>query len=89
MEEAGSFCKIDHLKLPLDSPFQLYLYSLVVVSEKTEHNMSVRFPYNLSDYKYFRDKASGEMNGKMYSATELVNDISDLRLRKVRFRVCL
>ena len=33
MEEAGSFSKIDHLKLPLDSPFQLYLYRLVMVSE--------------------------------------------------------
>ena len=89
MEEAGSFSKIDHLKLPLDSPFQLYLYRLVVVSEKTEHDMSVRFPYKLSGCKYFRDKANGEMNGKMYYATELVNGISDLRLRKVRFRVCL
>ena len=40
------------------------------MTEKTEYNVSVRFPSRLSIREHFRDKASGELNGKRYPALD-------------------
>ncbi|GFY84382.1 similar to SWITCH1 [Actinidia rufa] len=53
--ELGSVYEIDHTKLPLRTPVQLRSTRVVIVSEKTEVNVSVRFPSIQSLQSYFSD----------------------------------
>ncbi|GFZ15172.1 similar to SWITCH1 [Actinidia rufa] len=53
--ELGSVYEIDHTKLPRRTPVQLGSTRVVMVSEKTEVNVSVRFPSIQSLQRYFSD----------------------------------
>nr|DAD18443.1 TPA_asm: hypothetical protein HUJ06_019906 [Nelumbo nucifera] len=53
--EVGSFYEIDHTQLPPRSPIQLKSIRVVLVTEKTELNISVRFPSILSLRTYFSE----------------------------------
>ncbi|XP_028061496.1 protein DYAD-like [Camellia sinensis] len=54
--EVGSVYEIDHTKLPPRTPVQLKCIRVVMVSEKTELNVSVRFPSIESLQRYFSNR---------------------------------
>ncbi|XP_043703486.1 protein DYAD-like [Telopea speciosissima] len=72
--EVGYFYEIDHTKLPPRSPIQLKSIRIVMVTEKTEFNVSVKFPSNLSLRTYFnKDSSSGspqDLAGKVQPALD-------------------
>ncbi|KAJ4951750.1 hypothetical protein NE237_028582 [Protea cynaroides] len=58
--EVGYFYEINHTKLPLRSPIQLKSIRIVMVTEKTPFNVSVKFPTSLSLRTYFgKDSSNG------------------------------
>ncbi|KAK3033263.1 hypothetical protein RJ639_033143 [Escallonia herrerae] len=54
--EAGSFYELDHADLPPRTPVQLWSIRVVMVSENTEVNVSVRFPSVQSLKTYFSNR---------------------------------
>ncbi|XP_020528070.1 protein DYAD isoform X1 [Amborella trichopoda] len=50
------FYEIDHMRLPLKSPIHLKIIRVVRVTEKTAHNVAVKFPSALSLRKHFSDQ---------------------------------
>ncbi|KAJ4956775.1 hypothetical protein NE237_013558 [Protea cynaroides] len=72
--EVGYFYEIDHRKLPPRSPIQLKSIRIVMVNEKTEHNVSVKFPSTLSLRKYFNNDSS---NGSSEDPVRKVQPVLD------------
>ncbi|KAE8022374.1 hypothetical protein FH972_008177 [Carpinus fangiana] len=64
----GSFYQIDHSKLTPQTPDQLYSIRVVMVSEKTEFEVTVRYPSTHSLRTHFNDGKCGKPEGKKLPA---------------------
>ncbi|GMN41026.1 hypothetical protein TIFTF001_010252 [Ficus carica] len=68
--KVGSFYEVDHSKLPPKSPEQLYSIRVVMVSEKTASNASLRFPSVHSLRTHFSDRNYGKPEAKKLPALD-------------------
>ncbi|CAK9139926.1 unnamed protein product [Ilex paraguariensis] len=76
--EAGSIYEIDHSYLPNRTPVQLRSIRVVMVMEKTEWNVSVRFPSVQSLHLYFCNRVKEmypELDKKFVMGTKLAGKV--------------
>ncbi|XP_058744353.1 protein DYAD-like [Vicia villosa] len=62
--KVGRFYKIDHSKLPLNCPAQIKCVSIVMVCDKGEQQVSLRYPSLHSLSTHFNDQSFGKPGGK-------------------------
>ncbi|KAL7001737.1 hypothetical protein U1Q18_002885 [Sarracenia purpurea var. burkii] len=76
--ELGSLYEIDHIQLPPRTPFPLRSARVVMVSEKTELNVSVRFPSIQSLQKYINNRIGDmypELDERFVMGTKLAEKV--------------
>ncbi|KAH7854453.1 hypothetical protein Vadar_013987 [Vaccinium darrowii] len=86
--ELGSVYEIDHTKLPPRNPLQLRSTRIVMVSEKTELNVSVRFPSTQSLQKYFSNRIKQmcpELDESFVMGTKLAEEVLFRRVSSREF----
>ncbi|XP_061369441.1 protein DYAD [Gastrolobium bilobum] len=68
--KVGRFHEIDHSKLSPNSPVQLKSVRIVMVSDRGEHEVSLRYPSIQSLRTHFSDPNFGKPNGKKIPALD-------------------
>ncbi|KAI8540256.1 hypothetical protein RHMOL_Rhmol09G0248800 [Rhododendron molle] len=86
--EVGSIYEIDHEKLPPRTPIQLRSIRVAMVSEKTESNVSVRFPSFQSLQSYFKNgirEMYPELDEKFVMGTKLAEKMLNRKVPSQEF----
>ncbi|KAF7132109.1 hypothetical protein RHSIM_Rhsim09G0190200 [Rhododendron simsii] len=86
--EVGSIYEIDHEKLPPRTPVQLRSIRVAMVSEKTESNVSVRFPSFQSLQSYFKKgirEMYPELDEKFVMGTKLAEKMLNRKVPSQEF----
>ncbi|KAG5558336.1 hypothetical protein RHGRI_008308 [Rhododendron griersonianum] len=86
--QLGSVYEIDHSKLPPRTPVQLRSTRVVVVSEKTELNISVRFPSTQSLQRYLSKgitEMCPELDERFVMGTKLAEKVLFRQVRSREF----
>ncbi|KAL9229214.1 hypothetical protein vseg_004703 [Gypsophila vaccaria] len=68
--DAGSFYEINHSKLPPDAPSVLYSLRAVMVTAKTEQNVTIRYPSLQSLQAFFGKADRLAIRSTLYPATD-------------------
>ncbi|KAK6926431.1 hypothetical protein RJ641_008150 [Dillenia turbinata] len=85
--EVGSYYQIDHSSLPRRSPVQLQSVRVVMVAEKTDRTVTIKFPSgdSISKYLYSRSRESPALDEKFIMGLFLTHKVLQRRISSLEF----